>query len=235
MQQRQKWRSPRAQFIVAFAISSLVSVGLFAYGVWREQNIDDAYLLWNLFLAWLPLVFASRLIQVLRRKRWSSWEGMATSLLWLVFLPNSFYMVSDFIHLQEVPRGDVLYDAVLFASFILTGVLLGCTSLYLVHVQLKRHFADWTAAGLVACTLLACSAAIYLGRDLRWNSWDILTNPGGLLLDISDRVLHPAVYPSMLLVIASFFVLLASLYHLLWRGAELLRRASGIVSVDGQR
>jgi uncharacterized membrane protein len=215
--------SARAQFIIAFVISSLVSGGLFVYGAWREQNVDYAYLLWNLCLAWLPLLLAVRLVELLRRKRWSSWEGMAVSLLWLVFLPNSFYMISDFIHLQDVPRGDVLYDAVLFTSFILTGVLLGCTSLYLIHVQLKRRFADWTAAALVAVTLLACSAAIYLGRDLRWNSWDILTNPGGLLLDISDRVLHPAAYPSMLLVIASFFVLLASLYHLLWRGAALLR------------
>lgn len=219
-----KWRSPRNQFIAALVVSSLVSVGLFGYGAWRNHSLEFAYLLWNLFLAWLPLLLAVRLVGVLRQKRWSSWEGLALSLLWLVFLPNSFYMISDFIHLQEVQRVDVLYDAVMFTSFIYTGVTLGFSSLYLVHLQLKRRFSRLTAAGWVAFTLLICSVAIYVGRDLRWNSWDVLTNPGGLLFDISDRVLHPEAYPQMFVTVISFFVLLISMYGLLWRGAELLRR-----------
>jgi uncharacterized membrane protein len=222
-----KWRSPRGQFISAFVVSSLVSVGLFVYGVWREHDLTYAYLLWNLFLAWIPLGFALRLMQVLRHKRWSSWEGLATSLLWLVFLPNSFYMVSDFIHLREVQQANVLYDAVLFTAFIYTGVMLGFSSLYLVHLQLKRRFSSETAAAWVAFTLFVCSVAIYIGRDLRWNSWDILINPGGLLFDISDRLLHPEAYPQMLLIITIFFMLLAGMYNLLWHGAQLLRRVPG--------
>ncbi len=221
-----KWRTPRSQFIVAIAISSLVSASLFAYGAWRNHSLNYTYLLWNLFLAWLPLFFAVRLIFTLKTKRWSSWEGLAISLLWLVFLPNSFYLISDFIHLQEVQRVDILYDAVMFTSFIYTGVILGFSSLYLVHLQLRRRFSGRTAAAWVAFTLLTCSAAIYVGRDLRWNSWDILTNTGGLLLDISDRVLHPSAYPHMLITIAVFFVLLGSMYNLLWRGAEFLKRTT---------
>jgi uncharacterized membrane protein len=216
------WRSPRSQFIVALGLSSLVSVGLFAYGAWRNDSLDYDYLVWNLALAWLPLIFAVRMIEVLRRKLWSSWEALALSVLWLVFLPNSFYMISDFIHLQEVRRVDVLYDAVMFTSFIYTGVTLGFSSLYLVHLQLKRRFNGRAAAGWIGLTLLLCSIAIYIGRDLRWNSWDIVTNPGGLLFDISDRLLHPEAYPQMLITIISFFVLLCSMYGLLWRGARLL-------------
>jgi len=217
-------RSPRTQFIFALGVSTLVSVALFAYGAWRNRSLEYDYLSWNLLLAWLPLLFAVRLVVVLRRKLWSSWEAMAMTLLWLVFLPNSFYMISDFIHLQDVQTVDVLYDAVMFTSFIYTGVVLGFSSLYLVHIQLKRRLSGLSASTWIAFTLLICSAAIYVGRDLRWNSWDVVTNPGGLLFDISDRLLHPSEYPQMFVTIVSFFVLLLSMYGLLWRGARLLRQ-----------
>lgn len=220
------WRqSPRNQYILALVFSTLVSLGLFAYGAWRNQSLAFNYLPWNLFLAWIPLLLAVRLVSVLQRKLWSSWEALATSVLWLIFLPNSFYMISDFIHLQDVRRVDVLYDTIMFTAFIYTGVALGFSSLYLIHLQLKRRLSTRVAAAWVAVTLLICSSAIYVGRDLRWNSWDVVTNPGGLLFDISDRLLHPAAYPQMLLTIVSFFVLLMSMYGLLWRGARLLRLA----------
>ncbi len=219
-------RSPRKQFVIALGISALVSVVLFVYGAYRNQSWDYTYLIWNLMLACLPLAFAAWLVSVLRRKLWSSWEALGISLLWIVFLPNSFYMISDFIHLQEVKRVDVLYDAIMFTSFIYIGVVLGFSSLYLIHRELKQRFSDRAAAGWIAATLFVCSAAIYVGRDLRWNSWDVLINPGGLLFDVSDRLQHPSAYPQMLLTIAAFFVLLASMYLLVWRGVGLLRRSN---------
>jgi uncharacterized membrane protein len=219
-----QWRSPRNQFVLALAISSLVSLALYGYGAWRNHSFYFTYLVWNLFLAWLPLIFAVRLIALLRHKRWSSWEGIGTSVLWLLFLPNSFYMISDFIHLQEVRRVDVLYDAVMFTSFIYTGVVLGFSSLYLLHMQLQKRLSARVAASWIAATLLVCSSAIYVGRDLRWNSWDVLTNPGGLLFDLSDRLQHISAYPRMLITVTSFFVLLTSMYGLLWRGARLVRQ-----------
>jgi uncharacterized membrane protein len=221
-----RWRSPRGQFIVALLVSSLVSVGLFGYAAWRDHTLLYDYLIWNLFLAWLPLLFALRLMSVLRRKLWSSWEALLTSFLWLVFLPNSFYMISDFIHLRLVPKEDILYDVVMYASFVFTGVILGFSSLYLVNLQLRRRLSPRVTGFWIGVILLLCSVAIYLGRDLRWNTWDILVNPGGLLFDISDRIQHPATYPDMLLVIGAFFVLLASLYNLVWHGSQLFRQAA---------
>lgn len=218
-------RSPSTQFIVALLASTFVSVGLFAYGAWRNHSSEFNYLVWNLFLAWLPFLLAARLVMVLHRKLWSSWEALAVSVLWLLFLPNSFYLISDFIHLLDVRRVDVLYDAVMFTSFIYTGVVLGFSSLYLVHLQLRRRLGSRLATGWVTATLLICSGAVYIGRDLRWNSWDVLTNPGGLLFDISDRLQHPSAYPRMLLTVGSFCVLLLSMYGLIWRGARLLRPA----------
>jgi uncharacterized membrane protein len=216
-----KRRTAGGQFLLILVVSTLVSAGLFSYGAWRNHNLAYNYLLWNLALAWLPLIFAVRLVSLLKRKLWSSWEALGVSVLWLVFLPNSFYMVSDFIHLQEVRRVDILYDAVMFTSFIYTGVVLGFSSVYLIHMQLRRRLSVRAAAAWVTATLLICSAAVYVGRDLRWNSWDVLTNPGGLLFDIANRLQHLSAYPQMLVTIGSFFVLLASMYSLAWYGTRL--------------
>ena len=216
-------RAPKTQFILALGVSTLVSIGLFAYGAWRNHSTAYEYLIWNLFLAWLPLLFALWLTKTLHTKLWSSWEAMLASGLWLIFLPNSFYMVSDFIHLRDIQTVDVLYDAVMFTSFVFTSLVLGFSSVYLIHKQLSRRFKPRAAGSWIAFTLLLCGFAVYLGRDLRWNSWDILTNPAGLLFDVSDRFLHLNNYPQMLLTALSFFVLLGSMYGLAYRAVHLLK------------
>lgn len=221
-----RWRSPRVQYLLALFMATLVSVGMFAYRTWHTRDLTSLYLPWNLFLAWLPLLLSLRLMNVLRRKAWSSWEALGTTFLWLVFLPNSFYLISDYIHLQDVSAANVLYDSVMFTMFVSTGVALGFSSLYLIHLQLRRRLTNVWAAAWIGLILLMCSVAIYMGRDLRWNTWDILVNPAGLLFDVSDRLSHPLAYPQMLLVIGAFFVLLGSLYNLLWRATRLFLRPS---------
>ncbi|HWB39082.1 MAG TPA: DUF1361 domain-containing protein [Candidatus Saccharimonadales bacterium] len=220
-----QWRSPRAQYLLALGLASLVSLAFFAFGALRNHSLEFDYFIWNLFLAWLPLVFAVRLVVVLRRKAWTSWEGILWSALWLLFLPNSFYMITDFIHLQDVLRVDILYDTLMFTSFIYTGVALGFSSLYMIQTELAKRLPKRTVRTWLAAVLLICSSAIYLGRDLRWNSWDVLTNPGGLLFDVSDRLIHPTSYPQMLLDVIGFFVLLSAMYWLVLRCIDLLRLA----------
>jgi uncharacterized membrane protein len=215
------WRTPNRQFILAIVVSSLVSESLFAYGVIRNHSLEFSYLSWNLVLAWLPLLFSIRLNKVLHRKLWSSWEALALSALWLIFLPNSFYMISDFIHIQDVSQANLIYDTVMLTSFIYTGVTLGFSSLFLIHLQLRRRFSTTASALWAAVMLLICSIAIYFGRDLRWSSWNVLTNPGGLLFDITYRLQHLSSYPEMIVTVISFFVLLATIYNLLWKGVHL--------------
>jgi uncharacterized membrane protein len=215
---------PRTQFVLALLLASSASILLFLFGAYRNRSWEFVYLIWNLFLAWLPLLFAGWLVTVLRRKLWSAWEPLAASFLWIVFLPNSFYMVSDFIHLRDVQRVDVLYDAVMFTSFIFVGVALGIASTYLIHQQFRRRFSAVGSTALLAFIFLLCSFAIYLGRDLRWNSWDILTNPGGLLFDVSDRLMHPSAYPQMLLTVFIFFVFISTMYTLIYKAVRLVRQ-----------
>lgn len=217
---------PSVQFALMLVAATGASILLLVADGLHNHSFYFAYLIWNLFLAWLPLVFAWWLVAILKRKLWSSWEALGVSALWLTFLPNSFYMVSDFIHLSEVGQRDLLYDVVMLTSFISVAIVLGICSLYLVHREVMKRFSVRTSSVWLAVTMLLCSFAIYLGRDLRWNSWDILINPGGLLFDVSDRLIHPAAYPEMFLTTGIFLVLLSTFYGLAWSAVRLLRSAA---------
>lgn len=210
------------------ALLSLVSVGLLWGGAIRGVTDGYQYMVWNLFLGWLPLVFILGLLRTLQRKRWSSWEGIGWSLLWLGFLPNSFYLISDLIHIHEAQVAEMTYTAVVLMSFAIDGLLLGFISIYLFHIELKKRLPAGTARNIIVGILALCSFAIYLGRDLRWNSWDVLVNPAGILLDISNRIIEPLAYPRMFVITGAFFVLLTTLYLALWNIADALHRPSRI-------
>ncbi|HEY4963449.1 MAG TPA: DUF1361 domain-containing protein [Candidatus Saccharimonadales bacterium] len=214
----------KSQFILALGLSTFVGVGLFFYSAALGHNYQYFYLLWNLLLAWIPLLLAFRLVEVLKRKPWSSWEALFISLLWIVFLPNSFYMISDFIHLQTAPPNQLVFYAITFTSIIYNAVVLGILSLYLIHVELKKRLSSNDSALAIALTILICCVAIYIGRDLRWNSWDVLTNPGGIIFELTDQLFNFSFYRSAISMISAFFVLIGSMYILAWSGIKLVRR-----------
>lgn len=215
--------SARTRLGLALLLSSLTSVSLFLVGAWQNNSFDFAYMNWNLLLAWAPVLIGLWLAKILKRNLWSSWSALLVSALWLGFLPNSFYMITDYIHIREVLREDLVYDVIMFSSFIFTGVTLGYVSLYTIHRELLQRLSVRVSAVIIGGVLLLSSFAIYLGRELRWNTWDILANPGGILIDVSDRLLHPSQYPQMFAATYGFFVLLGSLYVVLWFTARILR------------
>ena len=203
-------------FVWPLVLLTLVSVGFFVVGAIENRSLVFWYLIWNLFLAWLPLVFVLWLLPVIRRYGWTSWLGILLTLLWLNFLPNSFYMVSDFIHLQDYSRINIVFDAVMFAAFVITGLLVGFTSLYLIHLELIKRIKRVNAWGWMSLVLALCSFAIYLGRDLRMNSWDILTNPAGILFDVTDPIVNPRAHVLAFTTSLTFFVFLITMYVVVW-------------------
>lgn len=211
----------------ALAMASLVAVGLWAVGAARNHSLDFWYLPFNLALGVVPLLLSLWLGRLLKTRAWKSWLPLIVTFLWILFLPNSFYIVSDFIHLAETPRVDIVQDVVMLAQFSLTGLTIGFVSLFMVHREfIKRVNAQW-AAPVAAGLLLLCSFAIYLGRDLRWNSWDIAVRPFALVGDIFDHVFHPFIHPQMAVVTLSFFVMLGSMYGAVWQIYVCLQRVSG--------
>lgn len=213
------------RLVNALLASSLLSVALYLIGTVRYDSTDFWFLNWNLFLAWLPLLLVLCLVKYLKENQWLSWQGILLTLLWLSFLPNSFYLISDLMHLNSLYIADPLYFAVMIFSFSFNGLVLGFTSMYLIHRQLlKRLKPPRLAHGCIAFVLLLCSFAIYLGRYMRWNTWDIILNPAGVVFDVSDRIINPVAHGQTFQVTALFFVLLGSMYWVLWEIVAALQQ-----------
>ncbi len=215
--------SARARLGVALMIASAASVAFFFIGALRTHTTIYGYLVWNLFLAWVPFGLTILLLKVLHKKLWSSWQAILTTIVWLFFLPNSFYLVSDLSHLEDMPHIYFVYDAMMFASFVFNGIILGYLSLYLVHNELLKRLSKRLTTVLIGVTILLCSYAVYLGHTLRWNTWDVLLNPGGVLVGISDPILHPRADSSAFMITATFFVLLSTTYAIIWQMVRIVR------------
>ncbi len=152
-----------------------------------SRQIAYFNLVWNLFLAWLPLGFAF----FAARLRASRLCFLALGFLWLLFLPNSPYLVTDLVHLK--PRAPVpfWFDILLVQSFVLTGLLLGFLSLYLMHRLVSRSYG-WRIGWVFTLGMIGLTGfGIYLGRFERWNSWDLFTSPFALSSDIFNLLIHP--------------------------------------------
>lgn len=209
----------------ALIASNLVSALLFLIRVQQSQNIRYWFLLWNLVLAWVPLGLVLLLRERLKTTRWQTWQNLGLSLLWLGFLPNSFYLVSDLIHLHSTGEVSILFDMVMFVSFIFNGFIAGFASVFLMHTMLLRRFRRDYVHTAVAGVLLLCSFAIYLGRELRWSTWDILVNPAGILFDVSERIINPLTHSEVFSITGLFFALLGSIYIVAWQFIAALRNA----------
>ena len=136
-----------------------------------------AYLIWNLFLAWIPYIISTLYI----KKDTPRMRFVPLFLLWLLFFPNAPYMVTDIIHVTSHLKHAIWYDALIFFSFAWTALLLGTVSLAQIGAYLRIHFHRATAELAMLCICVLASFGIYLGRFERWNSWDIFTHPSELL------------------------------------------------------
>lgn len=187
-----------------------------------------SFLLWNLFLAWLPALISLWFTRP--RKEFHRVLAACLFIFWLFLLPNTFYILSDFVHLRASGDINILFDAVLLFSFSAIGFLLGLLSLGIMHLWIRRYIGERLALGAMYVIIYLCSFAIYLGRYLRWNSWDIFTNPLGLLVDVSDRVIAPLDHPRTLSTTVVFFALIGVSYgSFWWIGRFLLRNGKNLV------
>lgn len=131
------------------------------------------WLVWNLFLAWIPFVLAVGLLAGYRR-RLGRLALVGLGGAWLLFLPNAPYVLTDFIHLGDRHR---LFDTVVIGSFALTSLALGFASLLLVQLVITRAAGAALGWFVALTSLLLSGLGVYLGRVQRLNSWDLVQRP----------------------------------------------------------
>jgi uncharacterized membrane protein len=205
-------RESEKKFVTSMGLLSLLCLGLFAFRAISSHSLHYIFIPENLILAWVSLIVAWRLKLRLKVSRWRRASNLALTFIWLIFLPNSWYVLTDLVHIY--PSGEInqLYDIALIGSLVLCGFFLGFSSLYLIHQELLKRSSATRAAIYVEIIILLSSFGIYLGRILRWSSWDVVTNPGGIILNISDRIVDPFAHLSSFSVTAIFFITLSVMY-----------------------
>ena len=181
----------RLVVLVGLGVASAVALGLELVREHRYEAFDFRFLVWNLILAWIPLLLA--LLVYDRYRRGSPFVALAPALaLWLLFLPNAPYIVTDFVHLSPTSRAPLWLDGVELSAFAWTGMLLGFVSLYLVHAVARHRLGPALSWIGVFGVLALVGIGVYLGRVKRWNSWDLLTEPGARLAQLHAHLGDPA-------------------------------------------
>jgi uncharacterized membrane protein len=184
-----------AHGLYALLLSTLLAIGLFIGRIYLSEMFTFRFLVWNLFLAWVPYfvsMWAAYRYQKYPRRRWLL---IIPGAVWLVFFPNAPYIVTDFLHLSPRPPVPYWYDVALLTTFAWTGVFLAVYSLRSMQIMVQ------TSLGAIAGWLFVSGAiglggfGIYVGRYLRWNSWDLLMHPHAVLSDIAIRFINPFSYP----------------------------------------
>ncbi len=211
------------RFILSLSLLSITAISMLLIRIIASDSQRYNFLIWNLALAIIPALLAWWLVFRIQKFGWLKWQQIVLTIAWILFLPNSFYIITDLIHLRSNYEADLLFDITLLANFIVAGMMFGYLSVYLVHSQMLRRFRERNAYGLIGLLFLVVSFAICLGRYSRWNTWDILLQPTGLLFDVSDRVINPDAHLQTYQTTLVLFLMLFGGYTVIYESIRLLR------------
>lgn len=196
-------------------VSICFTIMLLGVRVALTHKLTYIFFAWNLFLAIVPILFSRRLCKQEKLKV-KSYVYLA---VWLLFFPNAPYIVTDIFHYVERPPIPKWYDLVLVTSAAWNGLLLGIVSLMQVEQFLQQHIQKrWTNFYIITSIML-CGYGIYIGRFLRFNSWDIITNPDDVLFASAHYFLKPWKHIHAL----GFIVLFATMFGIVYYTLKNIR------------
>jgi uncharacterized membrane protein len=207
--------------MLALTFASAASAAVVLVRIGWTHEIRYAFLIWNLLLAWLPLLFAVLACEQFKNGARRNWRFAALAGAWLLFFPNAPYIFTDLIHVTTRYFSHFWVDLTLILLCAFTGLVLGFVSLYLMQSVVARLYGRAAGWFFVAAVAGLSSFGVYLGRFLRFNSWDVLLQPVKLYHGINRWASDPLasvnsfafpVFFATFLFIA--YVLLYALTHL---------------------
>lgn len=178
----------------ALSVLSVFSLIVFGLRVYLSGSLFFLFLIWNLFLAFIPWAISTVLL-LSPRLRNIKVLSISLMLCWVAFFPNAPYILTDLVHLQHNLSMPFWFDLILILTFAWTGLLFGFASLRDVAMLCRQKLSMGLVNLMISGFLFLASFGIYIGRYLRWNSWDIVSRPAALLADLVDIALHPFAHP----------------------------------------
>lgn len=193
---KNKWLStPEMLFCLVLTGMVLFNFSLTALRIYHTQQLFFLFLVWNLFLALLPWVG----VMTARYLQQQGVHGVGVGLflgLTILFLPNAPYLMTDLCHLRWSSYSNILWlDTLMIVAYTITGLVGFYATLFVLEQLLEHYFSKlWTNVALVILFFLT-GYGIYLGRFLRFNSWDLWINPWSLVEVMTESLLHPTAHP----------------------------------------
>ena len=184
--------SGRLNTTVLLFILSLFSFGLSVFRIVYTHTLEFFFLNWNLFLAFMPWLISS--VIILKKLQDKKFLLVIMILSWVIFFPNSPYILTDLFHLGMSSKAPLWFDLILILSFAWTGLLFGFVSLTDIEKVLENYVGKGKTIFITIGFLFVSGFGIYVGRYLRWNSWDIIVSPFALSSDIFSKISHPFYY-----------------------------------------
>lgn len=210
-----KFQIPFFNLSLALALFTGFCMVMLALRIYVSGSIIYAFLYWNLFLAVVPFLCSLVIYRFFNHERFSALFVLLL-LVWLFFFPNAPYIVTDFLHLKQRAKIPYWYDVLLIFSFAYNGVILALASLRIVHIVLIEKIGGLLSWLFIGVTFFLTGFGVYLGRYLRWNSWDLIQDPLSLFNDIFIRFSDPMAHPKTFgLTFIIFWMMLLSYISIL--------------------
>ncbi len=168
------------------------------------QTIFFTYMLWNIFLALIPY-FVTEYVKRLNLEKTSKIKQTFLFMVWLFFLPNAPYIITDFIHLDTSSKNPLVwYDLLLLFCSAITGLMLTMLSLRDIYEIIIKRWGKTKASVSIPIICFLSGFGIYLGRFLRFNSWDVVTAP----ITLVEKTMYSFKLPKAWYVTIGFGMLL---------------------------
>jgi len=181
--------------------------------LWYVLRRNIGRIIWNLFLAFIPLGLSFWLFRGGRSRSFLWWLGFV---VFLAFLPNAPYILTDIVHLiTDVRKVNSIWAVTLIVFPLhLIFILTGFESYVLSLINLGYYLQRLGLSKLIVAAELSihalCAVGIYLGRFPRYNSWDIITQPDALV----DTIAEDLIGKVPLAIVFITFVIITILYWL---------------------
>lgn len=182
------------------------------------SGMQHVFLIWNIFLAWIPYSTSSYFNMYERKQKW---KQLFLFCSWLLFFPNALYIITDLVHLQDGGHAPVWFDAILLFTCSMLGLIMAFVSLNNAEKYLAKKLSRRALSFIMPVIIFISSFGVYLGRFERWNSWDIIHSPVAL----GEEVLTFFIFPQQHFRSWTVTIILSVLFYLIYAFSKILPQA----------
>lgn len=186
-----------------------VTLNILRVVLWGKLSF--IFIMWNIFLAFVPYFISSLLLAYSKEEKRNKFIFILGFILWILFIPNAPYIITDFIHLGVTKSVPLIFDTLLLFSSAIIGLILFFHSLFHIEEIIKLKYSSKVTSIIMVVIMIFISFGVYLGRFLRFNSWDVFINPTSLVSNVWKIFSDGAMYAD-----ASFYTGLLFLFLLMF-------------------